>query len=559
MEQLKKENQNGCFEEKIGKVTLNYAFYPGEDKYSDGGIEDEMLALAQEYGDAPMDAVIAQKKSWPILYHFSHVRENIIEWLPLRGDERVLEIGAGLGAITGALTRKAGQVTCIDLSRKRSLVNAHRHKNCENLRILVGNFQDVEENLKETYDLITLIGVFEYAQFSIQSEDPFVDYLKRIRRHLAPGGKLVIAIENRLGLKYWAGATEDHTGLYFEGLEGYPKTDYVRTFSKPELEKVLNTAGFTKHSFYYPYPDYKLPERIYSDTYLPGKGELNQNTQNFDRERMRLFQEELVYDSLLEAGQFPQFSNSFLVFAEDPKNTSEPESSDACAPENEKFSNERAREFSVLTEIVCEKGERFVRKLPAFFEAKKHVYDMYQRYIWLKEELAGTGLRVNPAVLEPVLLPVQGCLKKEQEASQQNLHAVRVPFSAGQTLEQRLDQLLEKGKEKELKQEIAAYFALFSKAELPFQETPEFKRIFGTVNFETQPVCRRISDIDMVFSNVMETKDGPELIDYEWTFDFPIPVKFLQYRCLHYYVHGAKRRAGLSVADLLAHFGITKK
>ena len=56
--------------------------------------------------------------------------------------------------------------------------------------------------------------------FSIQSEDPFVDYLKRIRTHLAPGGRLVIAIENRIGLKYWAGATEDHTGIYFEGAGG---------------------------------------------------------------------------------------------------------------------------------------------------------------------------------------------------------------------------------------------------------------------------------------------------------------------------------------------------
>ena len=70
----------------------------------------------------------------------------------------------------------------------------------------------------------------------------------------------MIAIENRLGLKYWAGATEDHTGLYFEGLEGYPTTDYVRTFSKPELEALLRQSGYGLD--YYPYPDYKFPERI---------------------------------------------------------------------------------------------------------------------------------------------------------------------------------------------------------------------------------------------------------------------------------------------------------
>ncbi|MFR2955052.1 MAG: class I SAM-dependent methyltransferase [Lachnospiraceae bacterium] len=257
--------------------------------------------------------MIVEKKSWPILYHFSYLRENIIRWLPMNGSENVLEIGAGPGAITGALCEKARQVTVIDLSKKRCLINAYRHKDCDNLHFLVGNFQDIEPKLTEQYDLITLIGVFEYAQFSIQSEDPFVDYLKRIRTHLAPGGRLVIAIENRIGLKYWAGATEDHTGIYFEGLEGYPTTNYVRTFSKPELEQVIRRAGLSSMEFYYPYPDYKFPERIYSDAYLPKKGELNRNRQNFDRERIQLFSEERVYDTLIESGLFPQFSNSFLV------------------------------------------------------------------------------------------------------------------------------------------------------------------------------------------------------------------------------------------------------
>ncbi len=321
--------------EWIGKVELDYRFYPGEDKYSDGAIEDEMLELAKRLGagreaDQPapghagetreaapdggyLERTIAERKSWPILYHFSHLRENIIEWLPMTGQERVLEVGAGPGAITGVLSRKAARVVCNDLSRKRSLINAFRHRDRDNVKILVGNFQDVEQNLTEQFDLITLIGVFEYAQSYIQTENPYVDFLTRIRRHLAPGGRIVMAIENRLGLKYWAGATEDHTGVYFEGLEGYPTTSYARTFSKPELERVIRDAGMEDFLFYYPYPDYKFAERIYSDGYLPKKGELNRNRQNLDRERMRVFQEERVYDSLIESGLFPLYSNSFLV------------------------------------------------------------------------------------------------------------------------------------------------------------------------------------------------------------------------------------------------------
>ena len=52
---------------------------------------------------------------------------------------------------------------------------------------------------------------------------------------LSENGKLFIAIENRFGLKYWAGAREDHTGNYFESLEGYFGNERVKTFSKKEL------------------------------------------------------------------------------------------------------------------------------------------------------------------------------------------------------------------------------------------------------------------------------------------------------------------------------------
>lgn len=303
-------------QEYVGKVCLDYTWYPGEDLYSDGAIEDRLLEIAENYREEELNGVIAAEKDWAVLYHMSHVRRNIIDWLPMKKTDRVLEIGAGCGAITGALTKKAGQVTSVDLSRKRSLVNANRHRDCENLKILVGNFQDIEKNLTETYDLITLIGVFEYAQGYIGTAQPYTEFLRQIAGHLAPDGRLVIAIENRLGLKYWAGCREDHTGNYFEGLENYPEPCGVRTFVRPELEKIFSEVGFTKWQFYYPYPDYKLPMTIYSDEYLPHKGELNTNIWNFDRERMVLFDEEKVFDSLIESGLFPLYANSYLVVIE---------------------------------------------------------------------------------------------------------------------------------------------------------------------------------------------------------------------------------------------------
>lgn len=302
--------------EKIGKVVLDYTYYPGEDLYSDGEVEDLLLEIAESHSEQEFNQVIAQQKSWPVMYHFSNIRQNIVEWLPVDKKSTVLEIGAGCGAITGALADKAGEVVCVELSQKRSRINANRNRNHDNVKIMVGNFQDISGNLEQKFDLITLIGVFEYSSGYISGEQPYVDMLKEMKKHLKPNGKIVIAIENRLGLKYWAGCTEDHVGRYFEGLEGYSRTDGVRTFSKPELESLIKAAGELRAEFYYPYPDYKFPTVIYSDDYLPGKGELVNNLCNFDRERLLLFDEAKVFDSLCESSLFPLYANSFLVILE---------------------------------------------------------------------------------------------------------------------------------------------------------------------------------------------------------------------------------------------------
>ena len=56
---------------------------------------------------------------------------------------------------------------------------------------------------------------------------------------------------------------------------------------------------------------------IYSDHFLPKEGELNMIQYNFDRDRIRLFDETKVFDSIIKDGKFPEFSNSFLVILEE--------------------------------------------------------------------------------------------------------------------------------------------------------------------------------------------------------------------------------------------------
>jgi 2-polyprenyl-3-methyl-5-hydroxy-6-metoxy-1,4-benzoquinol methylase len=302
--------------EYIGKVALNLDYYNGEDLYCDGPVEDELLDIVKSYKPEEYDKVIMQRQKWPILYHLSAIRENCVNWMNINSEAEVLEIGSGCGAVTGALSAKAKSVTCIELSEKRSKINAERHKYSDNINIMVGNFEDIEPELG-SFDVITLIGVLEYGGLYIRADEPYSAFLNTVRKHLKPNGKLVIAIENRLGLKYWAGCKEDHVSRYFESIEGYPHKEGVKTFSRGELDELIRACGFEQIQFYYPYPDYKLPEKIYSDSYLPSKGELEMREMNFDNDRLKLFDEGKAFDTIIENGLFREFANSFIVIAEE--------------------------------------------------------------------------------------------------------------------------------------------------------------------------------------------------------------------------------------------------
>ncbi len=288
---------------------FNLDYYNGVDGYSDGAVEDELLEIVKEYQD--YSEILAKDNRWPILYHLSPIRQNIINWYPFREEASCLEIGGGCGAITGALCEKLASVKVVELSKRRATILYERHKHYDNLEVFVGNLNDIE--FHEKFDYITLNGVLEYAGSFTNTDDPYVDFLKQIKGYLKPGGKLIVAIENRYGLKYFAGAKEDHTAKEFDGITGYIGVDSVRTFGKKELEELLSRSGYKEQEWYYPHPDYKMPMEIYSSQWLPSKTTFLSPAPNFDYERFTLFNESDAYKGIIENGQFEFFANSFLV------------------------------------------------------------------------------------------------------------------------------------------------------------------------------------------------------------------------------------------------------
>lgn len=291
---------------------INEAFYRGHDLYTDGDIEEDILDLVNIHTD--FTEVLARETRWPILYHLSPERRNLLDWYPFDSKGTLLEIGAGCGALTGMFCEKLKKVVAVELSRKRSMIVSRRCRNFRNLEILVGNFNNME--FPELFDYVTLIGVLEYARSFIPAHKPHHDMLRRACGLLNPGGRLILAIENKYGLKYWAGSREDHTTGLFDGIQGYPDHGMSHeTFGKQELIDLITLSGFKNIHFYYPHPDYKIPHEIFSDLCLPDIDHTLTEAPNFDRDRLNLFSEKRTFLGLIRNGMYGFFANSFLIIA----------------------------------------------------------------------------------------------------------------------------------------------------------------------------------------------------------------------------------------------------
>jgi hypothetical protein len=127
---------------------------------------------------------------------------------------------------------------------------------------------DVAHNFTgAAFDTVLVVGVLEYSRLYVSSkeEDPVLAMLRHLCALLAPGGQLVVAIENQLGLKYFAGSREDHLGRRMLGIEDLYSADGVVTFGREELSGYFERVGLSHQDWYYPFPDYKLPACVVAD------------------------------------------------------------------------------------------------------------------------------------------------------------------------------------------------------------------------------------------------------------------------------------------------------
>ncbi len=493
-------------------AVLNLDFYQNVDSYSDGEIEDALLAYVK--GELTWEQLEDREDRYPALYHLSPLRENILNWYPFRSGASVLEIGSGCGAITGLLCRKAARVVSVELSKRRASINYERYKSLDNLEIMVGNLNEM--SFDNTFDYVVLNGVLEYAMSFTEGEKPYESFLKGIKGYLKQDGHLLIAIENRLGLKYFNGAPEDHTGHYYEGIDGYRDNRTVRTFSKAELSGLLDVCGLKGQTFYYPYPDYKFPTEIFTDQtilrYQYGKPFVN-----LDEKRYRIFEEQGVWNALTKDGVTASFANSFLVDAVEAapsEKGASVEAADAGSREilYVKLSNDREEQFRIATSIERHMGEKIVVKRPLTEAAGAHIKTLTE------------GMELTP---DPRFVNLGGILSENG--------SIYYPFLRSASLDSEIKEMIAAEDVDEILRTLRKVFREYgSGAKVSGRyQTEAFEKIFGPAKLAMDLPCVQPANIDLICDNIFRQGEEYRIIDCEWVFDMPVPLPFIIWRSVN--------------------------
>src|SRR6185436_4822697 len=98
--------------QKIGKVTVHTPVTLPSDSYVDRGTEDILLDLFKsDDAEKKRNEILNNNPTWPLYYHLTRRRGNLLRWYEFAKGSSILEVGAGCGGITEELVRRDARVT----------------------------------------------------------------------------------------------------------------------------------------------------------------------------------------------------------------------------------------------------------------------------------------------------------------------------------------------------------------------------------------------------------------------------------------------------------------
>lgn len=208
-----------------------------------------------------------------------------------------------------------------------------------------------------------------------------------------------------------------------------------------------------------------------------------------------------------------------------------------------KYSNDRGVNFKIRTDICLDfKGNKYVKKHPLTEESKEHINHILKVHDKLQEKY-GEIININ-------------------ECSINTAGDIMFPYICGQTLNEKMNLMCKNGDSEGIIKLINRYKDVVQhNADKKFEVTDDFVKVFGDVELSSEYLSTEVADIDLIFENILVTEDNWSIIDYEWTFLFPVPVNFIIYRAISAFVEGLYSQSDKKLVDLdlYEYCGITQQ
>lgn len=482
---------------------------------------NEIIQLLQ-HGNLSTDSIAERLNDGRVYELLSGELSDVISWLPVSKEDRLLHVNGGCGVVTGYLAGRAGEVDVLVYDKRELDINKLVTRNHKNIEYL----ESLDETRDRIYDAV-LIYDLPQELFKGNMKNAYEEILEYTHTHLSENGSIYLIFENRFGVQNWKGRGSNDG--YFSSLTGNSR-DYI---SYSDIAEILNRMGIDFER-YYPYPNHLFTRVIFSDNRLPTRGDLKNDLRcNFEYDDLELFDEVLILENMTRQGQFPFFSNSYLLVA-----------GEAAKAEDKvvyiKYANDRESAFRISTEIVDKANGMCVRKRAINSRALEHVNNLVPIEQGLSKRFEGMNVSVVPSIMV------------EDYAES--------PLVKGVTLESIVEEMVENNDEEGVQSLIDRYIDVLYAGckQEKFEPSERFVKIFGDVLPEGYYRVSPITDLDFNFDNIL-VDESWNIIDYEWSFSFPIPQEYVLFRAILYWDRASGGRTLKSFRQWMEYLGISEK
>ena len=182
-----------------------------------------------------------------------------------------------------------------------------------------------------------------------------------------------------------------------------------------------------------------------------------------------------------------------------------------------KFSRERKEEYGIVTKIVADEGTKRIEKVALSERGFVHLAKIQSNMDILKKYYLSR---------EFVIVP---CHMKDEGT-------IEFEYVDGVRYDEYFSNITIHGDVEKIEKELEHLTdILYDVAEIKkFYITEEFETVFGKGlgKILDGKKAYAISNVDMIFSNIIIKNQKLYVTDYEWVFDFPVPVDYILYRSL---------------------------